>query len=134
MPFNEKEQVELVNEAFLELFQLERITKLDSLSEVSTGLPETDQPASHQKESLKQDKDCRHACIILFSLLPGSKFKQQEITLISVRDISREIDRNELEAWQKLLRVLSHEILNSITPIKLLATNLSGNFWNLKEK
>ncbi len=47
------------------------------------------------------------------------------ITLLSVRDISREIDRNELDAWQKLLRVLRHEILNSLSPIKLIAGNLS---------
>jgi signal transduction histidine kinase len=51
--------------------------------------------------------------------------KGEEISLVSVRDISREMDQNELEAWQKLLRVLRHEILNSISPIKLIAGNLS---------
>ncbi|MFH0758580.1 MAG: ATP-binding protein [Bacteroidota bacterium] len=53
------------------------------------------------------------------------RIREKKITLVSVRDISREIDRNELEAWQKLMRVLRHEILNSITPIKLLSGNLS---------
>jgi len=52
--------------------------------------------------------------------------RREKIALISVRDISREMDRNELEAWQKLLRVMRHEILNSISPIKLIAGNLSG--------
>jgi nitrogen fixation/metabolism regulation signal transduction histidine kinase len=36
------------------------------------------------------------------------------------------MDQNEMEAWQKLLRVMRHEILNSISPIKLIAGNLSG--------
>jgi len=123
--YNEKEKVELVNEAFLELFQMEHITHLDSISEVSTVLPETLKQLSHQKESLKQIQIAGSLHHLIFL---ASRFKLQgrEITLISVRDISREIDRNELEAWQKLMRVLRHEILNSISPIKLLAINLSG--------
>ena len=61
----------------------------------------------------------------LIFLSSGFVLKGEEITLVSVRDISREMDQNELEAWQKLLRVLRHEILNSISPIKLIAGNLS---------
>ena len=123
--FNTTGNIEIVNEAFLELFQMKRITDLESLSEVSAELPELFRQLSHKKESLKQvqiDGSLHH----LIFLASRFKLQQQEITLISVRDISREIDRNELEAWQKLLRVLRHEILNSISPIKLLASNLSG--------
>ena len=123
--FDTTGNIEIVNEAFLELFQMKRITDLESLSEVSAELPELFRQLSHKKESLKQvqiDGSLHH----LIFLASRFKLQQQEITLISVRDISREIDRNELEAWQKLLRVLRHEILNSISPIKLLASNLSG--------
>jgi len=123
--YNEKGFIEIVNEAFLDLFQIKRITDLETLSEVSEELPELFRQLSLQKESLKQVQITGSLHHLIF-LASRFKLKQEEITLISVRDISREIDRNELEAWQKLLRVLRHEILNSISPIKLLASNLSG--------
>lgn len=123
--FNEKGEVEIVNEAFLKLFQLERITHLDSLAAASYTLPELLRSLTHQRESLKQVEITGSLYHLIF-LASRFRLQQEEISLISVRDISREIDRNELEAWQKLLRVLRHEILNSVTPIKLLANNLSG--------
>jgi nitrogen fixation/metabolism regulation signal transduction histidine kinase len=42
-------------------------------------------------------------------------------TLISLQDIQSELDRAQLQAWQDLVRVLTHEIMNSITPIASLA-------------
>lgn len=38
---------------------------------------------------------------------------------------TRILERNEMEAWQKLIRVLTHEIMNSITPIISLSETLS---------
>ena len=125
LAFDQEGRVELVNDAFLDLFRLKGLGHLDSLAEVSAELPGTFRQLSLQKESLKQILVAGHMYHLIF-LVSRFKIRQQEITLISVRDISREMDRNELEAWQKLLRVLRHEILNSISPIKLLASNLSG--------
>jgi len=41
--------------------------------------------------------------------------------LISLQDIQTELDATEAEAWQDLVRVLTHEIMNSITPVTSLA-------------
>ncbi|HKE15240.1 MAG TPA: ATP-binding protein [Kofleriaceae bacterium] len=41
--------------------------------------------------------------------------------ITSLQDIQSELDEGELAAWQDMLRVLSHEILNSLTPISSLA-------------
>ncbi|MBX2942901.1 MAG: ATP-binding protein [Cyclobacteriaceae bacterium] len=43
------------------------------------------------------------------------------IKLISMNNIQSELDEKEMEAWQNLVRVLTHEIMNSITPISSLA-------------
>ena len=44
----------------------------------------------------------------------------------AMRDFrTRLLERNEMEAWQKLIRVLTHEIMNSITPILSLSETLS---------
>ena len=41
--------------------------------------------------------------------------------LISLQDIQSELDETQAEAWQDLVRVLTHEIMNSITPVASLA-------------
>lgn len=50
------------------------------------------------------------------------KLRQQSFKLVSIQDIRGELDENEMTAWQKLIRVLTHEIMNSVAPI----TSLSG--------
>lgn len=50
--------------------------------------------------------------------------KGKILRVISIHDISNELDANEVESWQKLIRVLTHEIMNSITPITSLSETL----------
>lgn len=45
-------------------------------------------------------------------------------TLLVIADVSRTLREEELQAWQRLVRVLSHEINNSLAPIKSLADSL----------
>jgi signal transduction histidine kinase len=61
-------------------------------------------------------------------LLHAAEFKQRgrDFTLVSVQDIRGELEEREIEAWQKLIRVLTHEIMNSMTPISSLATTVEG--------
>ncbi|MBK8808752.1 MAG: GHKL domain-containing protein [Bacteroidales bacterium] len=54
------------------------------------------------------------------------KLKEDNLTLLTVYNIQPELDENEMEAWQKLIRVLTHEIMNSITPISSLSGTLKG--------
>jgi two-component system, NtrC family, nitrogen regulation sensor histidine kinase NtrY len=50
-----------------------------------------------------------------------------ELIILSIQDIKNELDEKELESWMKLIRVLMHEIMNSITPI----TSLSDSLYNI---
>ncbi|HUQ04337.1 MAG TPA: ATP-binding protein [Kofleriaceae bacterium] len=43
------------------------------------------------------------------------------VRLVTLQDIQAELDWNELSAWQDMARILSHEIMNSLTPIASLA-------------
>lgn len=54
----------------------------------------------------------------------GFRIEGQEFKLVSVQNIREELDKRELEAWQKLIRVLTHEIMNSVTPVTSLASSL----------
>jgi len=49
------------------------------------------------------------------------KLKDHYYKLVSLQDIRSELDAQELESWQKLIKVLRHEIMNSITPIASLS-------------
>ena len=46
------------------------------------------------------------------------------LRLVSLKNIRSILEENEMEAWQKLVRVLTHEIMNSITPIISLSETL----------
>ncbi|MEE4114593.1 MAG: ATP-binding protein [Marinilabiliaceae bacterium] len=51
----------------------------------------------------------------------GLKSGNDDLRILTVQNITREMEENELDSWQKLTRVLTHEIMNSLTPISSLA-------------
>ena len=53
------------------------------------------------------------------------QLKGKTYWLVSLKNIHTALEHTEMEAWQKLIRVLTHEIMNSITPIISLADTLS---------
>jgi two-component system, NtrC family, nitrogen regulation sensor histidine kinase NtrY len=61
--------------------------------------------------------------------LKATSFKtnDDELVILSIQDIKNELDEKEVESWMKLIRVLMHEIMNSITPI----TSLSESLYNI---
>ena len=46
-------------------------------------------------------------------------------TLISLADIEQELSQTEVDTWNKLIRVLTHEMVNSIKPITMLSASLT---------
>jgi nitrogen fixation/metabolism regulation signal transduction histidine kinase len=50
----------------------------------------------------------------------------EELLILSIQDIKSELDEKEVESWMKLIRILMHEIMNSITPITSLSESLSN--------
>ena len=54
------------------------------------------------------------------------KINDNELVILSIQDIKNELDEKEIESWMKLIRVLMHEIMNSITPITSLSESLSN--------
>src|SRR5450759_2143209 len=56
------------------------------------------------------------------------RFESNVIKLVSFQDITNELDKKELDSWQRLIRVLTHEIMNSISPITSLTSVISGYF------
>ena len=51
----------------------------------------------------------------------------KDISIVTFNDITREMENNESESWTRLIRVLTHEIMNTVTPIASLSSALSQN-------
>jgi two-component system nitrogen regulation sensor histidine kinase NtrY len=53
------------------------------------------------------------------------KMRNKHYTLVSIANIQSELEEQQMEAWQNLIRVLTHEIMNSVTPIISLSSTAS---------
>jgi two-component system nitrogen regulation sensor histidine kinase NtrY len=116
-----KDDVYLINNAAKTLFQIPFLQKIDSLWRVDRSLP----------DFLKEVQDGEKASFKLaiqgksISLSVTSRhlvFQNKNLKLIALTDVSSELTAKEAEAWQKLLRVLTHEISNSAIPLSTLSS------------
>ena len=51
--------------------------------------------------------------------------RKEHLRILALNDINNELDEKEIDSWIRLTRVLTHEIMNSITPIISLSETLS---------
>lgn len=84
--------------------------------EISTAIQENQQVAHLQKGNATFD---------LSLSVTHIQLQGRTCRLISLKNIHGALEYKEMEAWQKLIRVLTHEIMNSITPIISLADTLN---------
>ncbi|GHE70649.1 MULTISPECIES: ATP-binding protein [Roseivirga] len=52
------------------------------------------------------------------------KILNYRYTIVTFQDIKSEIEQKEIEAWHKLIRILTHEIMNSVTPVTSLSETM----------
>lgn len=51
----------------------------------------------------------------------------KDVSIVTFNDITREMENNESESWTRLIRVITHEIMNTVTPVASLSSALSQN-------
>jgi nitrogen fixation/metabolism regulation signal transduction histidine kinase len=121
--FDRNEKVHLINQTFRHL------TGKQSLGYLS-GLESSDPRLLQVIRQLKPGQTRLVRVTIGDELLQlnlhATEFRLQEesYTLVSLQNIRQELDVREVEAWQKLMRVLTHEIMNSVSPITSLSETL----------
>lgn len=123
LAFQANGEVELINPAAKKLFRvpfLKNIRALESFSPELLQRLRTMRP--HQRALVKVEKNGDTLNLALYSR--EFKLRDQKLTLVSVQNIQSELEEKEIESWQKLIRVLTHEIMNSITPIASLASTI----------
>lgn len=56
-----------------------------------------------------------------------ARLHSKDVSIVTFNDITREMENNESESWTRLIRVLTHEIMNTVTPVASLSSALSQN-------
>ena len=127
---NKKGRIININPSAIKLIDVQEYQHINSLKRIDKSIP---------KFIIREDNTPEQSAI--FENKYGQKilFNKSELTiakekiiLIAVSDITKELDNREVDAWVKLARTLSHEIMNNITPITTLSQVISGYF--IKDK
>lgn len=125
--FEENGRVDIANRAIKSMLKLYSIKNIRNLNTIHADF----------ENNLNQIQSGQHRMMvidigenILHLILRATEFKlhDKNFKLVSVQNIQTELDEKELTSWQKLIRVLTHEIMNSVSPISSLATTLSRIF------
>jgi len=116
-------RVELINSAAKHLLKVARLKNVADLNPLSSQLVETIlRLAPREKGFVKIVEENEELYLVLYAT--EFKLHGQDYKLVSIQNIHRELEEKEMEAWQKLIRVITHEIMNSVTPISTLASTI----------
>ena len=133
MTLHADESITLQNNAARRLFGAEHVTKLKDLRKfgfsfaesISSAVPGMRQLVTFSVEGIEYK-----LTLATTELIIAGKSER----LISLQDIQSELDATQAEAWEDLVRVLTHEIMNSITPVTSLAKTAADVVNDVLEK
>lgn len=114
--FNENDEQTLYNRAAKEILGRQHIHNLDDLETLQMGLStiiKELEPTDQKLVTLYVNNSIQQLSLRAALI----KFEDSSIKLVSFQNIRNELDEKELESWQKLIRVLTHELMNSAGPI-----------------
>jgi len=121
--FNKAGEVQIINTAAKRLFRITHINNIRELRKISESLVNSfEMLKTGGRDLIKIISNEETVQLAVFAI--ELTLKDEEFKLVSVQNIQSELEENEMEAWQKLVRVLTHEIMNSVTPISSLANTL----------
>ncbi len=130
---DEEGKVEVMNNAakkLLQVYDIKYITELQSLSEELVDMFFKLKTGGRDLAKLNIDGDLVQLSIYAIELV----LKKKAYKMITIQNINSELEEMEMNAWQDLVRVLTHEIMNSVTPISSLAGTVESNLKSLGEE
>lgn len=114
----------LINNAAKKLLRIGQAQQIQALAEVSPELALGLQQLGHGEKvlvPLRQGGEQANLSVHVMEL----SLLGDSIRLASIQNIQRELEEKEMEAWYNLIKVLTHEIMNSVTPIASLSASAS---------
>jgi len=123
LTFKKDGTVQIINSAARKLLRVGQISNISQLTETGPTLVEAFQKlktGGRELIRMRIGDDVIQLSVFAIELT----LRGEEIKLISMSNIQSELEEKEMEAWQNLVRVLTHEIMNSVTPISSLAVTV----------
>jgi nitrogen fixation/metabolism regulation signal transduction histidine kinase len=119
--YREDGTVELMNTAARRLLRTGPIRNVEALERVSEPLVRALRTLDSGEQSMvrvaEEDRTLQLAVYV-----SRFRLRNEAHALASIQDLRNELEEKEMEAWQQLTRVLTHEIMNSVAPISSLAS------------
>ncbi len=126
LSYDDQGLVQLVNPAFKKMLDLDSLAEGSDMASSIPLIYEMLDSISYGKTKLLRLK-VRGEEIPFSIQSSGIRMGETGYHIITLHNIQSEITETEMEAWQKIIRVLTHEIMNSVTPV----TSLSGSLRDL---
>jgi two-component system, NtrC family, nitrogen regulation sensor histidine kinase NtrY len=128
--YNENGIIVLSNDAARNLLDYESLTHINQLMRIDKNLftaIKDLQPGDQKLVSFSGKKQTRQLSV------KSTQFKtaRENLLLVAFHDVKNEMEVKELESWIKLIRVLTHEIMNSVAPITSLSETILQYFTGL---
>ena len=120
LTFKRDGSIQIINSAAKRLLRVTKAESIEDLREMSEPLVEAFlklKTGGRELVRLKSGDEVIQLSVFAIELT----LRGEELKLISMSNIQSELEEKEMEAWQNLVRVLTHEIMNSVTPISSLA-------------
>lgn len=115
--------VNLINNAVKKILKISLLKNINDLQQKYPKLAEALMNLKQNEKrlvNLRMDNETGYLSIYSHPFV----LKEDKNILISIQNIKEELEEKELEAWQNLIRVLTHEIMNSITPISSMTSTM----------
>ena len=122
---DEKGNILQSNHEALRLLGMEILTHTKQLSRIGEQIEKvisTIQPGEKSHATFLNER----GNVELSIRASSATIKGKQVRIIALNDINSEMDDNQMESWNKLIRVLTHEIMNTVTPITSLSETLLG--------
>jgi two-component system, NtrC family, nitrogen regulation sensor histidine kinase NtrY len=119
------DQITLINPTAEHLTGLKGLKNWKTLKQLNPSLSNELEQLGNQGKRLveiKSQYETSYLSVEVGSLI----ILNQPMKLITLQNINSEIEQKEIEAWHKLIRILTHEIMNSVTPISSLTETMQS--------
>jgi two-component system nitrogen regulation sensor histidine kinase NtrY len=126
---NEKKEIFLINEKAQETLDIPPFQKWERLSDRIPALKSLIGDFNFTGRKLWQHHS-KGKKVELYIDLQHIILKDETFHLLSISNLHKEVEEKEIAAWHKLIRILAHEVMNSVTPVVSLSETVSSMLVN----
>lgn len=133
MTFNGKGHILFSNPTLEKLLNYSPLNHIKQLNQIDKRLYDIFKPFEPFERKLFQLTNEREQKQLALKCTPMTMDKKP-LLLVVAQDIHHELDEKETDSWVKLIRVLTHEIMNTITPITSISDSILKHFKSVESE